>query len=137
MGLKFSGMGLLYNDNSFNIQTSSKSGKYHFVTCPYCLTPNKISLETIKEKKEIDDSIKKEKFKKGILDEFHANRAHYLSFVCGRCKRKLSTTITDDKSSDIYTNKEYNNEVQSITDSMANKKFKTNNQESIRKMLND
>lgn len=130
-------MGLTLGDKFINIQTSNKSGKYHYVKCPYCNVMNKISLEQIKAKKEFDDFVKQEAYRNKTLTEQRAIRPSFASFYCGnqKCQQKLTTTITDGKDSMIYTNMEYNKEVTSLADSLSRKQVQRTSKESLGRML--
>lgn len=116
------------NDFQVNIKTSSTSGKYHFIDCPICKRPNRISLELIAKKKEIDkflSMVEKENFKRnfGIYSPQQAEdewemlnlKRSVADIKCGACGRSLSAVFSqlEKSETDIYTIKEYSAELQS------------------------
>lgn len=104
---------------SFNIHTSSKSGKFHIIKCTHCDTPNQISLELIQKKLDFDNWLKREKQRNGIFSIIDDQKS-MCNFRCGKCNMPLADTYSD-KEMEIYTAKEHSIEVGKFAESAKRK----------------
>lgn len=117
MGYKINHLGLLVNDNNTtNISTNSKVGKFHIIQCETCGAKNRISLEAIQRKAIIDEAIKKQNW-------INKNVGSMINFRCGNCNNHIGNSEVLNKEINIYTPKEYNEELSLYVNNLA-KKFK-------------
>lgn len=115
----------LRSDNQTSYQAS---GRFHDMNCNFCGRANRISLQLIKAQKEFDNFMKKSLAQQGALDEITANQPTIVDFRCGACGMPLANTFapSDDTSTgwgkaEIYSDKEYSQHLQSVTDSWQKK----------------
>lgn len=115
----------LRSDNQTSYQAS---GRFHDMNCNFCGRANRISLQLIKAQKEFDNFMKKSLAQQGALDDITANQPTIVDFRCGACGMPLANTFapSDDTSTgwgkaEIYSDKEYSQHLQSVTDSWQKK----------------
>lgn len=126
-GNELSGTIKLRNNNTTSYQAS---GRFHDMNCNFCGRANRISLELIKAQKEFDNFMKKSLAQNRALDEVTANQPTIVDFRCGACGMPLANTfvpVNDTSSSssfgkaEIYSDREYAQHLQSITESWQKK----------------
>lgn len=125
-GNELSGTIKLRNNNT----SYQASGRFHDMNCNFCGRANRISLELIKAQKEFDNFMKRSLAQNRALDEVTANQPTIVDFRCGACGMPLANTFvpaTDTSSSgsfgkaEIYSDREYAQHLQSITESWQKK----------------